>query len=24
MIETKGVDPNVRGGPYAIAAGQAR
>jgi tetratricopeptide (TPR) repeat protein len=24
MIETKGVDPNVRGGPYAVAAGQAR
>jgi tetratricopeptide (TPR) repeat protein len=24
MIETKGVDPNVRGGPYAVAAAQAR
>jgi tetratricopeptide (TPR) repeat protein len=24
MIETKGVNPAVRGGPYAIAAGQAR
>jgi tetratricopeptide (TPR) repeat protein len=24
MIETKGYDPNVRGGPYAIAAGEAR
>ena len=24
MLETKGYDPNVRGGPYAIAAGEAR
>src|SRR5438067_10985261 len=24
MIETKGYDPNVRGGPYAIAAAEAR
>jgi hypothetical protein len=24
MIETKGYNPNVRGGPYAIAASQAR
>jgi Tfp pilus assembly protein PilF len=24
MIETKGINPNVRGGPYALAAGQAR